>query len=92
MQDDDNRFVAADPHFPEVRFKGLAAIAAEGPEGIADGDGEIDPGDDAPAAYLLGAVAECGFDDPRQAMNFADAFLYLKVSLCTPAASNRASK
>ena len=59
-------------------FQSLAAIAAEGPEGIADSDGEIDPGDDPPAADLLGAVAECGFHDPGQAVDFADGLLVLE--------------
>jgi hypothetical protein len=92
MQDDDDRFVTSDPQLPQMCFQSFAAIAAEGPEGVADSDGKIDPGDDPPAADLLGAVAECTFDDPRQAMDFADGLLDLKVSLCTPATSNRASR
>jgi hypothetical protein len=84
MQDDDDRFVTSDPQLLQMCFESLAAIAAEGPEGVADSDGKIDPADDPPAAYLLRAVAECAFDDPRQAMDFADGLLVLEGLLVHP--------
>src|SRR6266568_1902342 len=72
VQDHDNRFAATDPQLTQMRFQPLAAVAAERAEWIPYRDGEVDAGDDPPVGHLLWAVAECRFDNPRQATGLAN--------------------